>query len=221
MQKFLTVLPALMLVATPFAASAHAHASYDINGKQYDIVIGSLNEPIVVDDKTGLDLRITSGGRMMEAEDGDMEPVGGTPAVGLEQSLKVEMIAGGAKKIFDLSPVFNTPGSYKTTFYPTLPTTFSYRIFGELEGTPIDLTFTCRAEGETSVDEGEKQIAPGVKQLLKGGGFGCPSAKEDMGFPEASVSVIELEEKTGGIPVLPLAAVGLAALALAVGFRRK
>ena len=89
MRKTIGIISVLSMLI-PVVASAHAHASYQIGGKQYDIVIGSLNEPIVVDDKTGLELTVTSGGRMEMAEDGDMEPAGGKPATGLEKDLKVE-----------------------------------------------------------------------------------------------------------------------------------
>lgn len=209
MKRIVTALPALLMLVLPLAVSAHQHATFDIGGVQYDFVIGSLNEPIVVDDKTGVDFRVTSGGHMMMADDGDMEPAGGKPAVGLEEKLKVELIAGDKKKVLDLSPVYGAAGSYKAPFYPTVATTLSYRFFGEINGTPVDLTFTCRAEGADATEEGEKQISAGVKQIMKGGGFGCPSPKEEFGFPENSASIRSLESNT-----TPQVAIGLSALGI-------
>jgi MYXO-CTERM domain-containing protein len=217
--KKIALITSSILFALPIVASAHAHASYLIGGTQYDIVIGSLNEPIVVDDKTGLDLRVTSGGRMQVAEDGDMEPVGGTPAIGLEQTLQVEMISGDTKKTMDISPVFNTPGSYKTAFYPTSNAQFSYRLFGEINGVDVDLSFTCLPQGGTAPEhEEEKEISADVQQLMRGGSFGCALAKELLGFPEDTRSLSSLG---GGSHSLSIAALALAALALAFSFRRR
>lgn len=218
-KKTISVLVAV-LAFFPLAASAHQHATFDIGGTQYDFVVGSLNEPVTVDDKTGVDFRVTSGGHMEMADDGDMEPAGGKPAVGLEGKLKVELIAGDKKKVLDLSPLYNTPGSYKAPFYPTVATTLAYRFFGEINGTPVDLTFTCRAEGADAVEEGEKEISTGVKQILKGGGFGCPSAKEDLGFPEKSVSLNALkEDKTSEIAIV-IAVLGILLAGFALMRRR-
>lgn len=217
MKKILTALPALLMLVLPLAASAHQHGTYVIGGTQYDFVIGSLNEPITVDDKTGVDFRVTSGGHMMMADDGDMEPGGGKPAVGLEEKLKVELIAGDKKKTFDLEPVHGTPGSYTAPFYPTVATTLAYRFFGEINGTPVDLTFTCRAEGADAVEEGEKDISTGVKQIMKGGGFGCPSPKENLGFPEQSASVSTLLAGNRGTRGIALAGLALAVVGLVLG----
>ncbi len=191
-KKIALFLPGLLLAALPLVASAHEHASYVIGGTQYDIVIGSLNEPMVVDDKTGLDLTISSGGHMAMSDDGDMEPQGGNPAIGLENSLKVEMIAGDTKKSFDIDPQFGKPGAYKMTFYPTAATPFSYRLYGEINKTPVDIRFACLPDGATATDEGEKDISAGVKQLMKGGAFGCPLPKEDLGFPQPAPSLTSL-----------------------------
>ncbi len=225
MKRIAVFLSVLGFSFMPLAASAHQHATFKIGGTQYDFVIGSLNEPIVVDDKTGVDFRVTSGGHMMKADDGDMEPMGGTPAEGLEKNLKVELIAGDKKKTLDLSPAYNTPGSYKAAFYPTVATTLSYRFFGTLNNTPIDVTFTCRAEGATAVDEGEKEISAGVTQLMKGGGFGCPAVKESLGFPEQSAAIGDLARGTAHARILAQIALALAALGLgSIGanrFRKK
>lgn len=221
MKKIVITGATLAAMAIPAIASAHAHASYLIGGVQYDIVIGSLNEPVVVDDKTGLDLRVTKGGHMATAADGDMEAAGGTPATGLESALKVEMIAGDVRKTFDLTPAYGAPGAYKTTFYPTVPTSFSYRLFGTINDTPVDLLFTCRPEGAQSADEGEKEISAGVKQLMKGGGFGCPSPKESFGFPEQSVAATNIVDRATSSRTFGIAGIALATIALALAARKK
>jgi len=215
MKKTLTSAALAAVALLPFAASAHEHQSFEINGVQYGFAIGSLNEPVVVDDKTGVDLRITKANASPSHEDQ------GTPVSGLEATLKIELSAGDKKKTVDLSPVFNSPGAYKAPFYPTIATTYSYRVFGELEGTPIDITFTCNPAGHAPAaeDMNRVQISDKVFRTHKAGSFGCPSPKADLGFPEPSAAVVELQKPDAsgdmigwGAGVLALAALGVAVL---------
>src|SRR4051812_31820585 len=119
MKKILLLLPlAVMLV--PLAASAHQHATYTIGKNVYTFTVGSLNEPMVVDDKSGVDLTVTKGGgQATMGADGDMDgpAVAATPVTGLETTLKVEISAGSQKRTFDLSPQYGKPGAYSAPFY--------------------------------------------------------------------------------------------------------
>ncbi len=195
MKRILVSLTAITLALSPIAASAHERQVFEIGHDVYEFTIGSLNEPIVVDDKTGLELSVRKiEEHSAEAEEDHHSTQGAVS--GLEQTLKVELIAGSIKKVMDISPVYNTPGAYKNTFYPTVATTLSYRIFGTIDGAPIDFTATCTPVGHARAEEDktEVEISEGVTRTLKTGGFGCPMAKEDLGFPEKSVPVISLSE---------------------------
>jgi hypothetical protein len=196
---FASAVTGIALLAFPFTASAHQHAVYEIGGHTYEFVVGSLGEPIAVDDKTGVDFRVT----------GDGKPEGGH-----ENTLKVELIAGDKKKTLDLSPTYNTPGSYYAKYYPTVATTLQYRIFGTIKDTPIDLTFTCRAEGAEAADEGEKEISEGVRQISKSGGFGCPAEKSSLGFPEESAAIVSVARESGSARGIAVAGLALAVIAL-------
>lgn len=225
MQKITAALPLAALLLLPVAASAHEHQSFEINGVEYGFTIGSLNEPVTVDDKTGLDLRIAKSGPTHGGEEGvghDDDHDEGMPVSGLESTLKVEMIAGDKKKTTDISPVYGEPGAYKNVFYPTVATTLSYRVFGDLEGTPIDLTFTCNPAGHAPAPEDTSriQISDKVFRTHKAGSFGCPSDKAGLGFPEESASVADLKESNNGIITYGVGAIAIAALALAVVRRR-
>src|SRR6185369_2647676 len=184
--RLLTIAACMMLWVQ--AASAHENQVYRIGGKNYQLTIGSLNEPVAIDDKTGLDFKV------------ELQPGGSAkpePVTGLEQTLKVEIAAGDKKKDFNLQSSFGTPGSYKTNFYPTVQTTFSYRIHGTIEEIPVDLTFTCHPAGHPRVpeDKTEVKISDQVTRLSKRGSFGCPIAKSDAGFPEAAPSIFELQSR--------------------------
>ena len=164
----------------PAAASAHENHVYRIGGADYQFTIGSLGEPVVIDDKTGVDFRL----RRIDTD---------TPVEGADQTIHVEVSAGNVKKTMTLSPVFGEPGAYKTTFYPTVQTTLTYRFFGSLNNTPIDLSFTCNPAGHPQAAEDTRvvEISDGVTRMLKRGAFGCPVAKADLGFPEPSVALID------------------------------
>lgn len=167
----------------PLLASAHESHIYEINGVEYEFVIGSLGEPVIVDDKTGVDFELLREGRFVS---------------GAQDMLQVEIIAGDARKTFNFSPVYGQEGRYRTTFFPTIATTLQYRVFGEIDGTPIDFTYTCNPVGhpQTEVDETRRDLGNGIVQTYSGGAFGCPEEKAAYGFPEESTSLVALKEET-------------------------
>lgn len=173
-------LTALVVLIAPTLASAHETRMYEINGVSYEIVMGSLGEPVLVDDKTGVELEIVREGEML---------------AGAQESLQVELIAGDTSKVVSLSPVYGSEGKYKSNFIATVPTTITYRLFGTLEDTPIDLSFTCNPAGHPQSEEDTKRtnVADGVIQTLKRGAFGCPQDKTSFGFPEAVESNFVLQ----------------------------
>lgn len=223
MKKALFAAPLLALML-PLVASAHQHAMYTFGGNTYTFVVGSLNEPVAVDDKTGVDLTITKGaGVPTMGADGDMDgvPANSKPVTGLEKTLQVELSAGGQKKVLPLSPVWGKEGSYSAPFYPTVATSISYRFFGTIDGTPVDVTFTCKPEGANAADEGHKDLGNGVMQMMKTGGFGCPAEKATMGFPEASATLGSLKGDASGARGYGIAGIALGAIALVLSMRRR
>lgn len=214
MKKIAATALAAVLAFAPSFASAHEHQMFNIGGRMYAFTVGSLNEPLVVDDKSGVDLRIEDLGAHhggMSHDHGE-----GAPVTGLESSLKVELIAGESRKVMDLSPVYNTPGSYKAPFYPTVATTLTYRVFGEMNGTPVDLSFSCNPAGHGPAEDDETavQVSEGVTRVLKSGSFGCPVEKAAMGFPEASASVQELGSASDDANGMATTALAVAVAAL-------
>lgn len=189
----LAVFLAALLSVLPVVASAHQRELYNIGGTDYLMVVGSLAEPVIVDDKTGLDLRV------MVADPKDpmnASAAGVKPVTGLESTLKLELIAGEKKKVQDITVSYGTPGSYKTTFFPTIQTTLTYRLFGTINNTPVDLSFACNPAGiaASSDDKTEVPMGDNVVRKFKSGQFGCPQTKTEFGFPEASMSVNDVHE---------------------------
>ena len=186
------VLAALVsLVSVTPQAFAHERQLYTIGGQDYLIVIGSLNEPIFVDDKSGVDLRV------LTADPNDpmnSTAEGAVPVEGLEETVQVELGAGNVTKVLQLEPAFGEPGAYEAPFYPTVATTLTYRVFGTINNAPVDLTFTCTPAGEAGdvADNSTVQVSEGVVRKGIEGGYGCPAPLTDVGFPEPFVSNNEI-----------------------------
>lgn len=220
MQKKIISVAVGALTFLPLIASAHEVATYSVNGQMYQIVIGSLNEPLVVDDKTGIDLTVTkcSTASCMPTmnADGDMDGPAGTPVTGLDQSLKVTLSAGGQKKTLTLTPQYGQPGKYSAPFYPTIATTLSYEFKGTIAGAPIDLTYACIPEGtpKAPLNTTPVKLSDSVTQMSTSGGFGCPLEKADLGFPEPSASLGSLSSGITTTRDIALAGLALAFVAL-------
>jgi hypothetical protein len=181
------------------AVSAHEHDVYRIGSSYYVVTVGSLNEPFVVDDLSGVDLRVEHLPGPPGA--GAKGTPKGAPVTGLEQTLKVELSAGDKKETLAIDPADAAPGSYSAKFIPTVPTTYGYRLFGTIAGNSVDLTFSC-APGEVSEDAQDNstvKVSDTVTRIEKIGGFECPTARGPSGFPEPAHSSYELNQETQNV----------------------
>jgi hypothetical protein len=176
---------------------AHERNTFKIGKSYYLIVVGSLNEPFVVDNMSGVDLRVSQ-----VVEPGGNRAPGaasnGAPVTGLERTLKVELGAGDKRETLPLDPSDRAPGSYTATFIPTVQTTYSYRVFGNIHGDPVNLIFTC-APGEvseTAEDNSQLKVSETVTRIQKVGAFACPASRKNLGFPEPSLSTYDLHQNT-------------------------
>lgn len=220
MKKILTGVPALLMLALPLIASAHEHGTYMINGVPYQIVIGSLNEPVAVDDKTGVDLTVskcnTSACAATMGPDGDMDGPAGPGVTGLDQTLKVTLKARSQSKTLSLAPG-DSDGKYTAEFYPTVATTISYELTGTINNTPVDLTYTCAPAGSSMSTENNAavKLSDKVTQTSIAGAFGCPIEKTNLGFPQPSASIASLA--SAGNADMTWWGIGLGALGSVLG----
>lgn len=169
---------------------AHESRLYMIGDQDYWITVGSIGEPVFVDDKSGAEAFV----RMADPSNPLDRNANGTQLLeGMEKTLKIEVSAGDKKKVFELEPAFNDPGHYEAVFYPTVETTYNYRLFGTINNVTVSLDFQCQtAEGEGQQDNSTKQISEGVTQKAQRGGFGCITSRADVAFPEPYISNDEL-----------------------------
>ena len=177
------------LIQTSFA---HQISLYTIKDKNHLFEVEWANEPVAVDDKTNVQFTAL----FPNATDPTNPEADGTqPITGLENSLKVEISAGDKNMTSDLEPAFGELGSYESkTFYPTIATTYSFRIFGDINGTSFDQTFACNPIlGEDSPpDNSTVQISQDVVRKALIGGLECP--EDRTGFPEPYVPQNDLAQ---------------------------
>lgn len=105
------------------AASAHEHR--DVG--DYTFTVGFLEEPVFSGQKSGLELGVERGEE---------------PVEGLEETLQAEVTFDGQSRDLEISPVFGEPGAYQSVFFPTAAGPYTFHVFGDVEGTAVDESFT-------------------------------------------------------------------------------
>ena len=176
-------------------AFAHQRQLFTIGDKDYLFVVGSIGEPLYVDQKSGVELFAY----WPDPSDPVNSQANGTkPIEGLESMLKVDVSAGDKNRTLDFEPAFRDPGHYEASFFPTVETTYNYTIFGNINGTSFNATWTCSPGGGESApvsDNSTVEISPNVTRKSIMGGFGCPQPVSDAGFPEPMMSNQEIVKK--------------------------
>lgn len=118
------VLGALLATVAGIGVVA-AHEERDVG--DYSLEVGFLNEPVFNGEESGLDLRVSKGGE---------------PVEGLEATLQARVTFGDQTRNLEISAAFGEPGAYRSVFLPTAAGQYSFRVFGDIEGTAVDETFT-------------------------------------------------------------------------------
>jgi hypothetical protein len=180
-------------------AFAHQRQLFTIGDKDYLFVVGSLGEPLYIDQKSGVDF---SAFWPDPSDPVNSRANGSKPIEGLENMLKVEVVAGDKNKTFDFEPAFMNPGHYEAPFFPTVETTYNYTLFGVINGTNFRATWTCSpagGEGTLISNNSTVEISPNVTRKSMMGSFGCPQPLSEAGFPEPMMSNQEIVKKLAEI----------------------
>jgi hypothetical protein len=146
------VLGAAFLIASPLVVDAHETRT--VADGQYQIVIGFMNEPVFAGDKSGLEFWVTEAVAATPGA-GD-EEAEGAPVEGLEETLQAEVIYEDQTMDLPLTAMWDQPGGYYSVFFPTASEgDYTFRIFGTIDGTDIDETFTSGPETFGPVEDPE------------------------------------------------------------------
>lgn len=180
----------LVLIA---AAPVLAHEQRDVAG--YSFVVGFISEPVFTGQKSGLEFDVTQNEQ---------------PVTGLAETLQAEVIFGDQRRELPLSPRFGEDGWYESVFFPTAAGPYTFHIFGDISGQPIDESFTSSAEGFDEVQEATSGqfpvILPSANDL---------AAHADRGAAAADQLPIALGLGLAGVVI------GLVAIGLALASRRR
>jgi hypothetical protein len=128
------VLAALIAPFTTSVAMAHGHTTVG----DYELVIGFHNEPAYQGQPNGLDLFVTNTKTNERVND-------------LADSLKVEIIFGSSKKELAIKPQWGEDGAYTADVLPTEAGDYTWHIWGDIKGTPVDVSMTSSPDTFSAV----------------------------------------------------------------------
>jgi hypothetical protein len=161
---------------------------------EFTFVVGFLDEPVYSGQKSGLDLRVSRGDE---------------PVEGLEESLEATVTFGDTMRDLPISPAFGEPGAYRSVFFPTAAGPYTFRIFGEIDGEPIDEEFTSGPDTFSEVQDvvgGQFPVVfPAMSDLVR---------DAEAGANAATTATIALALGAAGLLA------GLVAIGLTLGRRR-
>ena len=148
---------------------------------------------------------------------------GDAPVASLEESLHVEVthVASEASRVLDLYADANEPGRYTAALIPTTPGVYQFRVFGEVEGTPVDQAFLSKGAGggfddirpSTSLQFPEQLSGPRELASAVRGALNTAQQAQDAALAASS----EDDNDGSDASILTIVAIVLGALGLASG----
>ncbi len=171
---------AMLLGSSPVSA----HEVREVGDGQYQIVVGFQNEPVFLNDKSGLEFFVSSipeGVDPETAEEGELPPIDG-----LEETLQAEVSFGGSEPMaLPIDASFGQPGAYESTFFPTAEGDYTFHIFGQIENLAVDEEFTSGPETFSSIEPGvQYPVQVQTNQELEAAiGSGSDEGDDDSNTP--------------------------------------
>jgi hypothetical protein len=189
----LAALSTALVLSVLVASVVTAHEVRTVAG--YRVVVGFIDEPVYVGQKSGLEFFVTKGDE---------------PVPGLEATLKAEVSKDGQTRALPISARFGEAGAYQSVFFPTAAGAYTFHISGTIDGTPIDESFTSSPTGFNEVQE------------LTGGQFPIqfPAQAELVADARAGSAAASQVTIAVALGVAGLVA-GLVAIGLALAARRR
>lgn len=131
MQARLSISLLVAMISLSSAPLALAHESQMVANERFRVSVGLLKEPILTQERNGLDLIVRPAGQP-------------DPIPGLEDNLNAEIIApdGDRRLELPIRPQYGSPGRYTFDVMLTEPGIYKVRVWGEIEGSAFDETFT-------------------------------------------------------------------------------
>jgi hypothetical protein len=178
--KSIQVLFLALLLVLLFPSTALAHGRTQVG--DYELVIGFHTEPAYQGEPNGLDLFVTN-------------TTTNEPVNGLEETLQVEIIYGASKKELPIRAQFGQDGAYTADVLPTAAGDYTWHIWGDIEGTPVDVSMTSSPDT-----------------------FGSVEPKSESAFPAAEPTLQELREQTQRALTFGILGAVLGVIGIVIGF---
>lgn len=138
-QGGMALLGALLIFGVT-ALVASAHETRHVG--PYTFVVGFLNEPAYAGQENSIDLTICNGKQCNYTVTNGTRVVA-NPVNNADQTLKAEVSTGGTAPLsLPLEARYANPGKYSSYFVPSKAGTYTFRVFGTLNGASIDEKFT-------------------------------------------------------------------------------
>jgi len=135
----------LIVLASAPSAWAHEHRVITINGQQVELIVGWVDEPPYAGEVNAVDF----WAHYINATCPQGTESTTCPVYGLDQSLQVQVTTGQQSTTLTFSPNLSDDippqfyGEYTANLMPTAAGDYSFRIFGNVNGTMVNETFTC------------------------------------------------------------------------------
>ena len=173
----------LIFSLTAGNAFAHMRQLLTIGGKQYLLEVGSVNEPVYVGDKSGVDFFAWTPDPKDPLND---TAKGITNVTGLDKTVTAIVSSlHQTSKTFDFTPDPANTAHYTATFFPGAQTTYTYTLTGKVNNTPIHISDKCvpGAGDDTPGNKTKASISSGIVRDGVAGGFGCPLPRAPATVP--------------------------------------
>lgn len=187
--RVLVALSAGVLVAL-WASPAMAHETRKVG--EYEFVVGWYDEPAFAYQKNGPEVTITDAR--------------GKPVV-KSVDLQVEITFEGETMTAELEPafvvgLFGEPGNYNTDIYPTRAGTWTFRIFGTVQGQDVNETFTSGPDTFGDIEDPREVAFPvedpsnaelnDLVQQVRSESSGNASSARTFAYVASAVAVLAL-----------------------------
>lgn len=193
----------LLLLVPGLIGTAFAHTVDSVD--EYRLEIGWMNEPVVSGETNGIELFVSLLEPELELEEQEFKD----GILGLEKSLKMQLVYKNEKIMLPLSADHNIPGKYYAFVNPTVAGFYQANVLGKIENTTVSLSMHPPKVEERSWIEFPEPSDITLTQLIDG----HTTLLGDVNSLKISVSKLEQENSEMSIGYI---GIGLSIIAIAI-----
>ena len=193
----------LLLFVPGLIGTAFAHTVDSVD--EYRLEIGWMNEPVVSGETNGIELFVSLLEPELELEEQEFKD----GILGLEKSLKMQLVYKNEKIMLPLSADHNIPGKYYAFVNPTVAGFYQANVLGKIGDTTVSLSMHPPKVEERSWIEFPEPSDITLNQLIDG----HTTLLGDVNSLKISVSKLEQENSEMSVGYI---GIGLGIIAIAI-----